>query len=110
MNGRAVIANQADFRLAQAMVNSDAALRTFAACEFEELNDDAKNWMAIILREATRRYRSALEAIQTAAIEGRICDDVAWFDKFTTLHDYIDGILDRSPPAAVADMFGGAGT
>jgi hypothetical protein len=33
------------------------------------------------------RLRSALEAIKKAAIEGRVCDDVAWFDTITILHD-----------------------
>jgi hypothetical protein len=27
-----------------------------------------------------KRLRSAIEAIRQATIEGRVCDDVAWFD------------------------------
>ena len=31
------------------------------------------------------RLRSAIEAIRQATIEGRVCDDVAWFDAVTHL-------------------------
>jgi hypothetical protein len=36
------------------------------------------------------RLRNALAAIQKATTEGRVCDDVAWFDQATTLHDYCE--------------------
>jgi hypothetical protein len=39
------------------------------------------------------RLRSAVEAIRQATIEGRVCDDVAWFDTITTLHDYCEQTL-----------------
>jgi hypothetical protein len=39
------------------------------------------------------RLRSAVEAIKQATIEGRVCDDVAWFDTITTLHDFCDQTL-----------------
>jgi hypothetical protein len=39
------------------------------------------------------RLRSALEAIKKATIEGRVCDDVAWFDTITTLHDFCEQTL-----------------
>jgi hypothetical protein len=39
------------------------------------------------------RLRSAIEAIKQATIEGRVCDDVAWFDTITTLHDFCDQTL-----------------
>lgn len=52
---------------------------------------------------------AALEAINTAVIDGRVCDDVAWFDKFTTLHDFIEEVLRPSQPAVVADLFAEAG-
>jgi hypothetical protein len=35
----------------------------------------------------------ALEDIKRATIEGRVCDDVAWFDTITTLHDFCDMVL-----------------
>jgi hypothetical protein len=37
----------------------------------------------------------ALEAIKQATIDGRVCDDVAWFDNVTTLHDFCDEVLSR---------------
>lgn len=56
LSGRAVAASRDDFRIAQTIVNSDPVLRTFAAPEWDALNDDAKNWLAIIVREARRHY------------------------------------------------------
>ena len=40
---------------------------------------------------------AALWAIMTACVEGRVCDDVAWFDEVTTLHDFCDLVL-HGPP------------
>lgn len=37
----------------------------------------------------------ALEAIKQATIDGRVCDDVAWFDEVTTLHDFCDEVISR---------------
>jgi hypothetical protein len=39
------------------------------------------------------RLRSAIEAIRQATIEGRVCDDTAWYDSITTLYDFCDQIL-----------------
>lgn len=39
------------------------------------------------------RLRGCLAAIQKATLEGRVCDDVAWFDTITTLHDFCDAAL-----------------
>ena len=41
------------------------------------------------------RLRGCLAAIQKATIDGRVCDDVAWFDQITTLHDFCDQALNR---------------
>lgn len=41
----------------------------------------------------TADLRKALEAIKQATIDGRVCDDVAWFDTITTLHDFCDQVL-----------------
>jgi hypothetical protein len=41
------------------------------------------------------RLRTAIERIKQATIEGRVCDDVAWFDKITTLHDFCEQVLNR---------------
>ena len=51
------------------------------------------------------RYRRALEEIKRAVIDGKVCDDVAWFDKFTTLHDFIDMALDPPEPPVFRDLF-----
>lgn len=39
------------------------------------------------------RLRGAISAIQKATVEGRVCDDVAWFDAITTLYDFCDQTL-----------------
>lgn len=44
------------------------------------------------------RLRGCLDAIMKAAVEGRVCDDVAWFDGITTLFDFCD--LSLNPPDA----------
>jgi len=50
------------------------------------------------------RLRKGYRDIQFAAEDGRICDDVAWFDTITTLYDFCETMLDRQEPA-MADMF-----
>jgi hypothetical protein len=42
-------------------------------------------WNAKVRIEA---LEAALRAIMKATVEGRVCNDVAWFDSITTLHDY----------------------
>lgn len=42
------------------------------------------------------RLRKGYEDIKRATIEGRICDDVAWFDTITTLHDFCDMMIQPS--------------
>ena len=37
----------------------------------------------------------ALEDIKAATLNGRVCDDVAWFGPGETLHDFCESILDR---------------
>lgn len=50
---------------------------------------------------------AALREIKRATIEGRVCDDVAWFDQIETLHDFCDRILDRvSSPALASHQLG----
>ncbi len=51
------------------------------------------------LRALNAEMREAIAAIKTATIEGRVCDDVAWFDDITTLHDFCDLVLAKSDPA-----------
>jgi hypothetical protein len=38
---------------------------------------------------------AALREIKRATVEGRVCDDVAWFDQIETLHDFCERILGR---------------
>lgn len=51
------------------------------------------------------RLREVLGAIQQAVVDGRVCDDVAWFSTIETLYDFIEEVLHPSPPAAVGDLF-----
>jgi hypothetical protein len=48
---------------------------------------------AVELRAKLASARKALEAIKQATIDVRICDDVAWFDAITTLHDFCDDAI-----------------
>ena len=50
------------------------------------------------LRAELASARKALEEIKQATIEGQVCDDVAWFDGITTLHDYCDIALNGLDP------------
>jgi hypothetical protein len=73
-----------------------------------EDNDGALQMLArhrVAIGELAAHYRAALEAIDKAVMDGHVCDDVAWFDKFTTLHDFIDGTLRPCQPAAIGDLF-----
>ena len=47
------------------------------------------------MQDEIDRLRKALEAIKKATLEGRVCDDVAWFDQITTLYDFCDQALGR---------------
>lgn len=44
------------YELAAAIVNSKPVLGVFAACEWDELSDDGKLWIAEIVAEAGRRF------------------------------------------------------
>lgn len=57
--------------------------------------------------DSHHRLVEALREIQRATLEGRVCDDVAWFDRITTLYDYIEEVLHPSQPAAIGDLFPG---
>jgi hypothetical protein len=68
--------------------------------DYERINQFVKAGLGVIEQvEAWQtfdeivRLRSAVEAIKQATIEGRVCDDVAWFDTITTLHDYCEQTL-----------------
>lgn len=99
--------------VAQDINDSDQLMSIYAAPEWDELSDDGQQWVCGLVRETIARaaerhrdrYRLALMAIQLAAIEGRICDDVAWFDKFTTLYDFIEDVIRPPQAPVIADLF-----
>jgi hypothetical protein len=49
-----------NFRLAQDIVDSDPVIRVYASCEWRELSDDGKVWIAAIVAEARRRTAEEL--------------------------------------------------
>ncbi|MFT0875090.1 hypothetical protein VRZ08_00910 [Rhodopseudomonas sp. G2_2311] len=51
-------------------------------------------------RAEAKRLTQGYRDIMRAAIEGRICDDVAWFDTITTLHDFCDFMINPATWAA----------
>lgn len=53
-------------------------------------------------REALEQARKDIAAIQAATVAGRVCDDVAWFDTITTLHDFCAQSLDNIDAALTA--------
>jgi hypothetical protein len=61
--------------------------------------DDCQKRRLIAQRDALVK---ALEDIKRATIEGRVCDDVAWFDQITTLHDFCEIAIDQ----AISDWAG----
>ena len=76
-------------------------------------NDGALQMLArhrVAIGALAANYRAALEAIDKAVMDGHVCDDVAWFDKFTTLHDFIDQTIRPCHPAAIGDLFSNAHT
>jgi hypothetical protein len=67
--------------------------------EIERLQDAKRRALAIADERAKENVRllaerdllvKALEDIKQATIDGRVCDDVAWFDTITTLYDFCD--------------------
>ena len=43
-----------DFAIAERIVNSPSVIGQYAACEWDELHDDGRVWLAAIVREARR--------------------------------------------------------
>ena len=59
----------------------------------ERLRFGGNNKSEATRHEAAARIEAleaALRAIMKATVEGRVCDDVAWYDGITTLHDFCD--------------------
>jgi hypothetical protein len=70
--------------------------------EIERLQDAKRRALAIADERAKENVRlraerdllvRALEDIKQATIDGRVCDDVAWFSPIETLHDFCDRTL-----------------
>ena len=71
-------ATGADMILAQQIVDSPEALGVYAACEWDELGDDGKEWIAVIVRIAQAQATRALEAeVYSRAIDdaAKACED-----------------------------------
>lgn len=66
----------------------------FEACETRLQDALERN---VGLRNEVTRLRQAVAAIKQATIDGRVCDDVAWFTAIETLHDYCERVLEHSP-------------
>ena len=88
-------------------LGSDSAKRCKGAgmilkARIEELESNERAYEEIIgpmtYRQVAGRIKElegALQAIMKAIVEGRVCDDVAWFDSITTLYDFCDIALNR---------------
>lgn len=62
--GRTPVPTPEEFRLAHAIVDSNAVLRVHAAPEWDGLTDDAKEWAAVLIREARRHLQNERAAIR----------------------------------------------
>lgn len=74
--------------------------RLAAACGYENVTPEvrrfqssASNGLVLDAKADIERLRAGYEAIKKATTEGRVCDDVAWFDTITTLYDFCDEML-----------------
>ncbi len=97
--GRAVAASPQDFRIAQTIVNCDPVLRSFGAVEWDELNDDAKNWLAVIVREAAKGSAELRVAIERKTVARCIQLVLNTRDEFLTSEHTVDqpvgGLMER---------------
>ena len=55
--GTTPLPTPAELRLAHAIVDSNPVLRTYAACEWNSLDENGQAWIAVIIREAQRLGR-----------------------------------------------------
>lgn len=56
------------------------------------------------LEKAVNMLRLGVLSIQKATLEGKVCDDVAWYGPAYTLHDFCGDLLEASA-VGQADMF-----
>jgi intracellular sulfur oxidation DsrE/DsrF family protein len=79
--------------------NSHASLKARIeklAADLEDAQIEVRNLgnMGVpALKARIEQTEGALREIMKATVEGRVCDDVAWFDSITTLHDFCDLVL-----------------
>lgn len=59
-------------------------------------SDEVKQALEQIASEIVR-LRAALEAIKQAALDGKVCNAVAWFSDIETLHDFCEHMLNPEP-------------
>ena len=78
------------------MSSDDEQLKTRLARVDESLAKQLARSITANAKLTTRvaYLRAAIKAIQQATLEGRVCDEVAWFDQITTLHDFCEQTLD----------------
>ncbi len=101
-------ADRIEFGRALILQGYDASRALRMIQEEIEDNDGVLQMLArhrVAIGELAAQYRATLEAIDKAVMDGHVCDDVAWFDKFTTLHDFIDQTIRPCQPAAIGDLF-----
>jgi len=79
------------------------ALRGSSPEEVEKLQREIKHLLSAAVDRIVEndRLRRGIAEIKQATIDGRVCDDVAWFDTITTLHDFCDELL--TPIQSTAD-------
>lgn len=95
------ILGYADNCEADKMIEASKDLR--AACDLIIGTKSAINRLKGDLAQALAQVeygRKCLLEIQKAAVEGRVCDDVAWFSTIETLHDYCAVAADRLSPSS----------
>lgn len=82
-----------EMRFAEAMVNSDAALRVFSSTEWDELGDDGKAWITVVIREAMRiaSHATAREAIDKRLSEITECPPEGFWRSCTGCHETFEG-------------------
>lgn len=61
---------QAAWRFTQSVADSDSVMCTYAAPEFDDLNDDGKQWIRAIVRETVERSAQAAETFDTFGFPG----------------------------------------
>ncbi|KEZ00630.1 hypothetical protein AI27_18010 [Sphingomonas sp. BHC-A] len=93
MTERTPLPTVEEIRFAQAVVDSDPVLRVYAACEWDSLHDDGKQWIAVIIREAmkTAAMVDAMTAIEQRMSEIRETLGDGFWRSCTGCYETCDG-------------------